>query len=135
MHMRRPLAQSVAVITGASSGIGHATALALAQRGVSVVLVGRSESALQDVASEIGANALAVAADVSRPEDIERVINATLERFGAIDLWINNAAVAEWSLVGDMTPAEMRRVIEVNVLGPMYAVRAALPHLERSSGI
>lgn len=135
MHMRRPLAQSVVVITGASSGIGHATVLAFARRGASVVLVSRSAEALEQVAREIGANALAVPADVSKWEDIQRVVSEAVARFGHIDIWINNAAVAEWSLIENLTPEGMRRVLEVNVLGPMYGVRAALPHLRQSSGI
>ena len=135
MHMRRPLADSVVVITGASSGIGHATALAFAERGARVVLVSRSAEALGEVAREIGANAFAVPADVSKWDDIERVVAQTIHRFGHIDVWINNAAVAEWSLIENLTPEGIRRVIEVNVLGPMYAVRAALPHLKQSHGI
>lgn len=133
--MRRPLDQAVVVITGASSGIGHATALAFARRGTSVVLAGRGREALEQVAHEIGENALPVVADVANPQDIDRLVAAVIERFGHIDIWINNAAVAEWALVEDMTAEEMRRVIEVNVLGPMYAARAALPHLAESSGI
>ena len=133
--MRRPLSEAVVVITGASSGIGHATAHAFARRGASVVLVARGAEALEEVARELGEKTLVVPADVANPHDIDRVIARTLERFGAIDIWINDAAVAEWALIEDMTPEEMKRVIEVNILGPMYAARAALPHLEKSSGI
>jgi short-subunit dehydrogenase len=136
--MSRSLANAVVVITGASSGIGHATALTFARRGAFVVLVSRSAEALGEVAREIetdGGTALPVAADVARWEDIDRVVSATVARFGGIDVWVNNAAVAEWSLIEQMSPEEMRRVIEVNVLGPMYAVRAALPHLRARGGV
>lgn len=133
--MRRPLSEAVVVITGASSGIGHATALAFAARGAKVVLVSRSADALGEVAGEIGANAFAIPADVSNWGDIVRVVDETMARFGRIDVWINNAAVAEWSLIEDLTPEGMRRVMEVNILGPMFGVRAALPHLKHSSGV
>lgn len=136
--MRRPLAQSVVVIAGASSGIGHATALEFGRRGSAVVLVGRSAKALAHVEEEIraaGGTAMALTADVAKWDDVERVVAATVNRFEHLDIWINNAAVAEWSLVENMPPADMRRVIEVNVLGPMYGVRAALPHLRESSGV
>lgn len=133
--MRRPIDQAVVVITGASSGIGHATALAFAERGARVVLVSRSAEGLGEVEREIGEKALAIPADVSKWEDIQRVVDETIARFGAIDIWVNNAAVAEWSLIENLTPEGIRRVIEVNVLGPMYAVRAVVPHLRHSSGI
>lgn len=136
--MKRALADAVVVITGGSSGIGHATALAFAREGARVVVASRSGDALGRVLREIkdlGADALAVPADVSRYEDVQRIARETLGRFGRIDVWINNAAVAEWSFIEEMTPDEMRRVIDVNVLGPMYGVRAALPHLRESEGV
>ncbi len=125
--------QRVVVITGATSGIGHATARAFARRGASVVVVSRSIEAVMQVSEEVGG--LGVVADVSNWEDVERIARETVARYGRIDVWVNNAAVAEWSLVEAMTPEEMRRVVEVNVLGPMYGVRAALPHLRQSQGV
>jgi short-subunit dehydrogenase len=136
---KRDLAQSVVVITGASSGIGHATALCFARRGARVVLVSRSAEALEQVAGEVaeaGGQALPVAADVARSEEVEAVVQSAILRFGRIDVWVNNAAVAEWSLLEDMSPAEIRRVVEVNLLGAIYGVRAALPHLRaQGSGV
>ncbi len=137
-RMKRALRNAVVVITGGSSGIGHASALAFARRGARVVIASRSPDALADVLrelKELGAEALAVPADVSRWEDVARIVRDTVAHFDGIDVWINNAAVAEWAWIEEMTPDEMRRVIDVNVLGAMYGVRAALPHLKRSRGV
>jgi NAD(P)-dependent dehydrogenase (short-subunit alcohol dehydrogenase family) len=146
--MKRDLKNAVVVITGGSSGIGHASALEFARRGARVVIASRSGEALARVLREIrgfgvrdsgmgerSAEALAVPADVSQWEGVERIVRETLARFGRIDVWVNNAAVAEWAFIEEMSPDEMRRVIDVNLLGPMYAVRAALPHLKRSHGV
>src|SRR5688572_2983675 len=98
--MPRPLNQQAIVITGASSGIGRATALMFGQAGGSVALAARSEEALQEVAREIerlGGTALVVPTDVSRPNDIEELASKAVERFGRIDTWINNAAVSEYA--------------------------------------
>src|SRR5688572_13362600 len=114
--MKRNLRNAVVVITGGSSGIGHATALAFARRGARVVLARRSPEALAVVLrelKELGAEALAVPADVSRWEDVARIVRDTVALFERIDVWINNAAVAEWAWVEEMTPDEMRRVIDV----------------------
>jgi short-subunit dehydrogenase len=121
----------VIVITGASSGIGHATALAFAKRGDSVVLAARGRDALASVAREVadaGGTPLIVETDVSRYEDCERLTREAIAAFGHIDLWVNNAAVAEWSPFAHAEPATIARVIDVNVLGVMYATRAVLPH-------
>src|ERR1044071_6816248 len=136
--VKRNLKNAVVVITGGSSGIGHATALAFARCGPSVGIASRGGDALGRVLREIkdaGAQGLAIPADVSQWHDVERIARDTVERFGRIDVWINNAAVAEWAFIDEMTPDEMSRVIDVNVLGPMYGVRAALPHLKRSGGV
>jgi NAD(P)-dependent dehydrogenase (short-subunit alcohol dehydrogenase family) len=136
--MKRALANAVVVITGGSSGIGHATALAFARCKSRVVIASRSGDALGRVLREIkelGAEGLAVPADVSRFDDVQRIARETVARFGRIDVWINNAAVAEWAFIEEMSPDEMRRVIDVNVLGPMFGVRVALPHLKETSGV
>ncbi len=136
--MKRDLRDAVVVITGGSSGIGHATALAFARRGARVVIASRSAEALGEVLCEIkraGGDGIAVPADVAVWEDVERVVRDAVSCYGRIDVWINNAAVAEWALIEEMTPDEMRRVMDVNVLGAMYGVRAALPHLKASHGV
>src|SRR5215212_9272567 len=125
------------VITGGSSGIGHATALAFARRGCSIVLAARGEAALQRVAAEVereGGKAHTVVTDVSRWEDVERLAREAVDAFGGIDVWINNASVAVWGRLDAVEPDEMRRVVEVDLLGAMYGARAALPHLRESGG-
>lgn len=125
------------LLTGASSGIGHAAALAFARRGCSIVLVSRSAEALASVAREVedaGGRALPLVCDVANAEAVEQLPRAAAETFGRLDIVINNAAVAEWSFIEDMTPDEMRRVIEVNLLGPMYLTRASLPYLRANGG-
>src|SRR5918993_1325841 len=93
----KPLAEQIVVLTGASSGIGLATARELAERGATLVLVSRNQEALDALAAECrarGREALAIRADVGRNEDLERVGQLTTETFGGFDTWINNAGVA-----------------------------------------
>jgi NAD(P)-dependent dehydrogenase (short-subunit alcohol dehydrogenase family) len=135
--MPRPLSEQVVVITGASSGIGRATAEMLARHGASVVLAARNEAALQEVAAEVerqGGQALAVPTDVSDPEQVHRLADQAADRFGRIDTWVNGAAVGLYGVVEQLSPEEIRRVVEVALLGTMYGARAALPHLRHSGG-
>jgi short-subunit dehydrogenase len=129
---------TVVVLTGASSGIGRATALAFAREGASLVLAARGAEALEQIAAECesaGAQALAVPTDVSDVEAMRRLASAAIERFGHIDVWINNVGVG---VVGafDKTPIEAhRRVIETNLIGHMNGAHVALPHFrERERG-
>jgi short-subunit dehydrogenase len=129
----------IVVITGASSGIGKATALAFGRRGDSVVIAARSRDAVDGAVREVeaaGGRAVGMIADVSRFDDLQRVAAETVAHFGGIDVWINNASVAEWSFIEAMEPDGMRRVVEVDLLGVMYGCRAALPHLRaRGRGV
>src|SRR4051812_11964634 len=109
----RDLAGSVAVITGASSGIGRAAAKRFAAAGARVVLTARRTQALQDLAAELGPAALAVPADVAAPEAVARVAQRAVERFGGIDVWVNNAATVAFGRLTDIPPEAFDRVIAV----------------------
>lgn len=124
----------VVVITGGSSGIGHATAKRFASRGDSVVIAARNDAALRTVAEEI--DALPIRADVSRWDDVKRVADETIATFGRIDVWINNASVGEWATIETAAIEDMQRIIEVDLLGTMWGVKAVLPHFrQRNAGV
>ena len=131
-----PLKEQVVVITGASSGIGRETALQLADQGTSVVLAARNGEALQVVAEQVrerGGTPLVVVTDVALWEQVERLASEAATRFGRIDTWVNNAGISEYATIDDIPIAEMERIIQVNLLGTMYGVKAALPVMKRQS--
>ncbi len=135
--MPRPIAEQVVVVTGASSGIGLETSRQLARRGASVVLVARNEEALREVAAEVealGGQALVEVADVSDAAQMQRVADQAASHFGRIDTWVNNAGVATYGTVEQTTIDEMRRTIEVDLLGTIHGVKAALPHVRQAGG-
>ncbi|GGJ87249.1 hypothetical protein GCM10010123_16050 [Pilimelia anulata] len=122
----------VVVVTGGSSGIGRATARAFVRRGWAVVVAGRDPAALDRVRDECGA--YGVPTDVSDPDAAVALAAAAVDRYGRLDAWVNAAAVAAFGSVEATPPADARRVVEVNALGYLYGVRAALPHLRRAGG-
>jgi NADP-dependent 3-hydroxy acid dehydrogenase YdfG len=125
----------VVVITGASSGIGAELAETLARRGARTVLAARRERELQDVAARVGAEALAVAADVTRRADVERVLQAGLARFGRVDVWVNNAGRGITRAVSQLTDEDFDEMMTVNVKSALYGMQAVLPHFrERGTG-
>jgi short-subunit dehydrogenase len=133
------LAGKSVLITGASEGIGRALALELAPLGARLALNARSAQRLQATAHDcvaLGAEAVALPGDVSQRQDCQGLIAATIERFGRLDVLVNNAGITMWSrfdAVVDFSVFE--RLLAVNYLGPMWLTAAALPHLKQSRGL
>jgi NAD(P)-dependent dehydrogenase (short-subunit alcohol dehydrogenase family) len=129
----------VAMITGASQGLGRALALAFAREGAQVVINARSEESICPVAEEagsLGAEVLALAADVSRSADVERLVGAAMERFGHVDVLVNNAGVLGPRVPMEEYPEdEWRRVIDANLTGPFLVTKAAIPHMPDGGSI
>lgn len=130
----------VVVITGASSGVGRATAHAFSRRGATLVLVARSAEALRDTMQEceaLGAgDAVAVATDVTEAEGMRRVAALARERFGGLDVWVNNAGLGVVGRFHEVPIEAHRRTIETNLLGYMHGAHAALPHfIDQGSGV
>jgi len=132
------LSGRVAIVTGASRGIGRTLALALARAGAAVVVCSRSRPELDSVAEEIaalGSRSHVVVADVTREEDVRRLVRDTLGAFGQVDILVNNAGVGESRAALELDPAEWQRVMSVNVLGPMLCCKHVGPHMiERGRG-
>lgn len=125
----------VIVITGASSGIGATLARLVASRGASVVLVARREAELRAVAADCGPNAHVVVADVSRRADVERAVASALDRFGRIDVWVNNAGRGLSRPVAEITDEDFDEMMQVNVKSALYGMQAVLPHFRsRNAG-
>jgi NADP-dependent 3-hydroxy acid dehydrogenase YdfG len=118
----------VVVITGASSGIGAALAELLAARGARVVLAARREAELGAVAARCGANALAVVADATRREDVSRLVRTAIERFGRIDVFVNNAGQGITRMPSELTDEDIDEMVRVNVKSALYGMQEALPH-------
>ena len=127
----------VVIITGASSGIGKALAEVFARNGSHVVLAARRKEKLQELQSQLeeaGTQCLSVETDVSREEDCQRLVAQTLERFGQIDILINNAGISMRALFEDLEVSVIRKVMEVNFFGMVYCTHQALPHILKTQG-
>lgn len=125
-----PIENKVIVITGAGSGIGRATALLLASRGASIVLGARREAQIASVAAEIGAaggQAIYLSTDVARREQVEALIALAAERYGRVDVLVNNAGIGPISRFDALKVDDWDAMIDVNIKGVLYGIAATLP--------
>ena len=128
----KSLADQIAIVTGAGSGIGLGTALALAKEGVNVVISGRREHKIEETAEAIrehNMEAIPVQADVSQPEDVDRLVKTTLDTFGCVDILINNAGIGGGGPIHTHDIATWNRVMDVNLTGAFLMTRAVLPSM------
>jgi NADP-dependent 3-hydroxy acid dehydrogenase YdfG len=132
--MSNNIAGKVVVITGASSGLGEATARRLAAEGAIVVLGARRAERIKALAEELtrgGGTALALATDVTSRREVQRLVDAAVRTYGRIDVIINNAGLMPQSLLEHLKVDEWDRMIDVNLKGVLYGIAAALPHMQR----
>ena len=133
----KPIEDQVIVITGASSGIGLATAISAARYGAKLVLNARSEDVISDVAHNIrqaGGEAIYVAGDVGKRETVDAIAQAAIDTFGRIDTWVNNAGVSIYGHITLATDEDNRRLFDTNFWGVVYGSFVALPHLRKQGG-
>jgi len=131
--MNNNIAGKIVVITGASSGLGEATARLLSAEGAIVVLGARRVERLKSLADELiakGGQALAIASDVTDREQVKKLVEAAVQKFGRIDVIINNAGLMPQSLLERLKIDEWDRMIDVNIKGVLYGIAAALPHMK-----
>ncbi len=132
--MTKKLEGKVAVVTGASSGIGEATAIALANEGARVVVVARRGDRLKDLSERIdpsGSRVQVVVADVAEQTQAKRCVDTAIEKFGSVDILVNNAGVMFLGPVDGANPDDWKRMFDINVLGLMYCTHAALPSMKQ----
>lgn len=132
--MSHPLAGKVVLITGASSGIGAATAHALARCGCRLALAARSADKLAALAEELGPDALAVPADVTLGADAARMVDQTVDRFGRIDVLFANAGIYIRGPITDSGPDDWAHLLDVNIVGVLRGFHAVLPHMTAQGG-
>jgi short-subunit dehydrogenase len=133
----KPISQQVIVITGASSGIGLATARMAARKGARLVLAARSSEALQQLQEEItqhGGHAIYVESDVGHEGDVERIAAAAEDEFGGFDTWVNNAGASIYGKLSDVPIGDFRKLFETNFWGVVYGSISALRHLRTHGG-
>ncbi|MCI1680293.1 MAG: SDR family oxidoreductase [Ewingella americana] len=132
--MNNNIKDKVIVITGASSGLGLAAARRLAQQGACLVLGARRIERLQQLADELngeGHRAIAVEADVTRLDDVKRLVDSAVQTFGRVDVMVNNAGLMPISALERLKIEDWERTIDVNIKGVLYGIAAALPHMQR----
>jgi len=124
----------VAIVTGASKGIGKAIALSFAKEKMNVVLAARTKSELEKVATEVetlGGKALVVPGDVSRGQSVDQLVTQTIDKFGKIDILINNAGMGVFAPVDELETQDFDRMFAVNMRGVFLCTRAVLPHMKK----
>lgn len=136
---RRPrrLADQVVVVTGGSRGIGRETAIRFARAGATVVVLARGEPALVDTVAHIvdrGGTARHIVCDVTDAAAVEAAVHQVERWFGRVDTWVGNAGSLVYATVAETTPRDLRQVLEVNVLGQLHGIHAAIPALRRAGG-
>lgn len=127
----------VVIVTGASSGIGKATAIRFAEAGAKLVIAARSIEKLKETESEIlnlGAEVLLQSTDVAKEEDCKRLVDAAVGKFGRIDVLINNAGISMRALLEEMELSVIKNVMDINFWGAVYCSKFALPHLLKHKG-
>jgi NADP-dependent 3-hydroxy acid dehydrogenase YdfG len=124
-----PLEKTI-VVTGASAGIGAAFARLAGAQGARLVLAARREAELANAARAAGPQALAVVADVTRRDDVARILAAAIERFGHVDVWINNAGRGISRPVAELTDEDVDDILRVNLKSALYGMQAVLPHFQ-----
>lgn len=124
----------VALITGASKGIGYGIAEALLKQGVKVAITSRSQKSADEAAKKLGPEVLAIAADVKDFASQQKAVEQTIAKFGALDFLIANAGVGHFAPIDEMTPELWNDTIDTNLTGVFYSVKAAIPALKKSEG-
>jgi NAD(P)-dependent dehydrogenase (short-subunit alcohol dehydrogenase family) len=132
--MTRDLAGKRVILTGASGGIGRATAAALAAAGCRLALGARNRAALEEVADGLaGSGHVVVPTDLTSPDDRRRLVGTAVSEFGGLDVLVNNAGIGSWGHFASSTEEIARRIMEVNFFGPVELTRLAVPHLENGN--
>lgn len=136
--MAQTLRGKVALVTGAGRGIGKAVAIALANEGVHIGLLARTEADLKEVVKNVealGVKAAYAAVDISSQTEVEQAVQKITEELGTADILINNAGIGRFATLLEMDPQEWKKIIDVNLMGPYYMTRAVLPQLiEKNRG-
>ena len=123
------------IVTGASAGIGEALARAFVTAGANVVLASRTVEALSSLANELGQEqTLVVPTDVTQRDQVEALVNRTVDRFGRLDVLVNNAGVGLMSSVADLDPDEFQQLFQVNLMGPLFGMQAAIRAMRKTGG-
>lgn len=129
--------EKVVIITGASAGIGQATARVFAQAGARLALAARSAEALEQLAAELraaGGEAVAIRTDMRDQQQVRHMVAATVEQFGGVDVLINNAGQAAWGPIADVDLDHVRQIVDLNLFGSLYAIQAVVPLLRQRGG-